>query len=43
MITHRVLTLMTCDKIIFLENGNVIDEGNYDYLLKNKQTLIKKK
>jgi ABC-type multidrug transport system fused ATPase/permease subunit len=38
MIAHRLKTIKNCDKIFFLANGRVIDEGSYQELIsKNDQ------
>jgi ABC-type multidrug transport system fused ATPase/permease subunit len=46
LIAHRFSTVKNCDKIFFLEKGQIIDSGTYDDLLvKNnkfkKMTLTK--
>ena len=33
MIAHRVTTLKSCDKIIVLDKGKIIDSGSYEYLV----------
>jgi len=35
MIAHRLSTVKECDKIFFLEHGNVVESGTYDELLLN--------
>jgi len=35
MISHRLSLLSECSTIIVLKNGNIIERGNYDDLLKN--------
>ena len=40
MIAHRLSTVKDCDIIYFMENGEVIDNGSYDYLLE-KNMLFK--
>ncbi len=38
MIAHRLKTIQNCDKIFFIDNGQVIDHGRYDELIeKNEQ------
>jgi ABC-type multidrug transport system fused ATPase/permease subunit len=32
IITHRLSTIQSCDKIIFVENGNIVDIGTHDEL-----------
>lgn len=34
IIAHRLSTIMNCDKIFFMQNGNIINEGTHDNLLK---------
>ncbi len=36
MIAHRLKTIKNCDKIFFLANGRVIDEGSYQELISKK-------
>lgn len=33
IIAHRLSTIKECDKIIVLNDGNIIGEGKHDYLL----------
>ena len=35
LIAHRLTTLQECDTIFLLNEGKLIDQGNYHYLLKN--------
>ena len=35
MIAHRLTTLKECDNIFLLEEGKLIDQGNYTYLMDN--------
>jgi len=37
MIAHRLKTVRNCDQIFFLEQGNVTDEGSYEYLIDNNR------
>ena len=37
IIAHRISTVKDCDHIILMEKGNVIAEGKYDELSKNKE------
>ncbi len=41
IVAHRLTTLKNCDTIFFLENGELIEQGTYDHLLKNNQTFLK--
>lgn len=33
VIAHRLSTIKNCDRIIYLENGKVLEEGSYDDLI----------
>ena len=33
-ISHRLASTKFCDKVIFLKNGEIIEEGTHDELLK---------
>lgn len=35
MIAHRLKTIKNCDRIYFMEKGEIVDEGNYQYLIEN--------
>jgi ATP-binding cassette, subfamily B, bacterial PglK len=37
MIAHRLKTVQKCDKIFFLDKGNVIDEGTYSQLIETNE------
>lgn len=39
VVAHRLSTLQHCDKIIMIDNGEVLDEGTYEYLIKNSTTF----
>jgi ABC-type multidrug transport system fused ATPase/permease subunit len=41
IIAHRISTLKNCDIIYFMNNGKIVDRGNYDYLI-NKNKLFQK-
>lgn len=41
IIAHRLSTLKNCNIIYFMNNGKIMDSGNYDYLINNNQ-LFKK-
>ena len=44
IIAHRLSTIVNCDKIMLLEDGKIIDEGNHEELLyrnSSYQTLYK--
>ena len=34
-IAHRLSTIVNVDKIIVLDNGKIIEQGNHEQLLKN--------
>tara|TARA_B100001142_G_scaffold323207_2_gene372832 strand:+ start:6045 stop:7823 length:1779 start_codon:yes stop_codon:yes gene_type:complete len=36
VIAHRLSTIVNADKILHLRNGEIIEEGSHDYLLKKK-------
>lgn len=36
VIAHRLSTIRHCDRIIVLENGKIVEEGNYDKLMERK-------
>ena len=36
VIAHRLSTIRDADKILFMENGNIIEQGNHDELLQKK-------
>ena len=33
VIAHRLSTIRACDRIIFLENGKIAEDGTYDELI----------
>ena len=35
-ISHRLSSTKFCDRILFLENGKIIEEGTHDELIKKK-------
>ena len=37
IIAHRFSTIRNCDKIILINDGNVCESGNFDYLMNKKQ------
>jgi len=38
MIAHRLSTVMGCDKIIVIDKGQVLEEGNHSELMENDKT-----
>lgn len=36
VVAHRLSTIKNCDKIYMLENGEIIEEGNYEELMKKE-------
>ncbi|MDD2457658.1 MAG: ABC transporter ATP-binding protein [Eubacteriales bacterium] len=41
IIAHRLNTLKVCDDIYLLENGRIIDHGNYDFLITHNPKFMK--
>jgi ATP-binding cassette subfamily C protein len=41
MIAHRLTTVRNCDVIYLINEGCILEQGNYDYLLKNSSTFRK--
>ena len=41
IIAHRLSTVMNCDKILVFENGQIIEEGNHEFLVNNSSTYKK--
>ena len=39
IIAHRLTTLKECDNILFMDNGRLVDQGNYKYLMENNLTF----
>ncbi|MDP1540646.1 MAG: ABC transporter ATP-binding protein [Moraxellaceae bacterium] len=39
MIAHRLKTVEQCDQIFLIENGSVVDKGNYTYLIKSNENF----
>lgn len=37
IIAHRLSTIKNCDKIIVLDQGRIIEQGNHDMLMRNKK------
>ena len=35
IIAHRLSTIKNCDKILVLENGSIIEQGNHEKLINN--------
>jgi len=36
-VTHKLATIKGVDKIFFIDNGHIIEEGTHEDLLKNHQ------
>ncbi|EEG85359.1 hypothetical protein PROPEN_02166 [Proteus penneri ATCC 35198] len=41
MIAHRLSTIKNCDRIIVLENGQIIEEGKHNELIKKDSSYKK--
>ena len=39
IIAHRLTTLKECDNIFFLDDGKLVDQGNYQYLMEKNLTF----
>jgi len=39
LISHRLSTLKECDKILFFEKGELIDEGTFEHLISNNSSF----
>ncbi|WP_260260077.1 ABC transporter ATP-binding protein [Vibrio intestinalis] len=39
MIAHRLKTIKNCDRIYVLEQGQIVDEGKYDYLIQSNASF----
>ena len=42
VISHKIATIKKCDRIIVLSNGNIIQQGKFNTLWKNKNGLFRK-
>ncbi len=41
IISHRLQSVMLCDEIIYLKNGEIVEAGSHEELLKNKKDYSK--
>ncbi|MDU2490100.1 MAG: hypothetical protein E7D27_05840 [Clostridium celatum] len=41
IIAHRLSTIKECDEIVLIKNGQVIEQGTHEKLLKNKNEYTK--
>ena len=41
LIAHRLKTIKKCDEIFMMENGKIVDQGKYEYLLSNNEQFKK--
>jgi len=41
IIAHRLTTIQDCDVIYVMDNGNIVGEGTYDYLMKTNKVFRK--
>lgn len=42
IIAHRLSTVMDCDSILVLDKGKVVEQGDHETLVANKQSLYYK-
>jgi len=42
VIAHRLSTIMKMDRILVIDEGQVVDSGTHDQLLKKKTNIYKK-
>jgi len=40
IIAHRISTIKNADKILVMDNGEIIEQGNHDYLMGKKGTYF---
>jgi ABC-type bacteriocin/lantibiotic exporter with double-glycine peptidase domain len=40
IVAHRISTIESCDKIFVIENGNIVGEGSYNFLINNNETFM---
>ena len=40
IVAHRLSTVQKCDKLYLIDKGNVVDSGNYEYLLENNKEFL---
>jgi ABC-type bacteriocin/lantibiotic exporter with double-glycine peptidase domain len=40
IVAHRISTIESCDNIFVIENGNIVGNGSYNYLIKNNKTFM---
>ena len=41
MVAHRLSTIKDCDRIVVFQNGNIVEEGNYDELMGKNAAFAK--
>ena len=41
IIAHRLSTIKNCDKILLMQNGKIIEEGNHEDLMKKQGEYYK--
>ena len=41
IIAHRMSTIKTCDRIIVLHKGKVVEDGSYDELVRKNGYFVK--
>ena len=40
VVAHRLSTIMNCDRILVMDKGRIVQEGNYEALMQDKQGLF---
>ena len=41
IIAHRLSTIKNCDKILWMQNGKILEQGNHDELMKKQGEYYK--
>ena len=40
VVAHRLSTIQNCDRIYVMEDGKIVQQGNYDTLMKDQNGLF---